>query len=277
MKSWLVVLVMVSMFLALVSCGASPSTTKPEEGYYFLTVEKYRRIVMITEDGTLAIGINAGLYSEFAVDDDQKLLFVAGGSSSTVYNHSSGDFEFQKTLSLSLGYIFCGYGRIAVVRNATDDVDFYDYDGTFIKNVKFKDPADTRAQDVYGIFLDEDTFVLSDGGDHNVIKIRISDGSIEVLKHFDDNLGSIFKHGDSYYVVRGGSMIYKFNETTDPVLIASGLPSLVLGLYVDDNLIYFVSNGECGFYIYNMDTGKYMKKFDFNYPYSLYRISFRNP
>ena len=274
MKLWIVVFVMVSVVLALVSCGAPPSTTKPEEGYRFLTVEKDTGIVMITEDGTSAIGINAGIYSGFAVDDDQKLLFVAGGSDSKVYDYSSGDFVFQKTLSLSSGYIFCGHGRIAVARNTTDDVDFYDYDGKLINNVKFKDPADTRLQNVYGIFLDEDTFVLSEDGDRNIIKIRISDGSIEVLKHFDQNLSSIFKHGDFYYVAVGGSKIYKFNETTDPVLIASGLPSAITGLYVDDNLIYFVSNYGYGFYIYNMDTEEYVKKFDLNYPKLLYRISF---
>ena len=94
------------------------------------------------------------------------------------------------------------------------------------------------------------------------------------MKHFDKGLGGIFKHGDFYCVVVGGSRIYKFNETTDPVLIASGLPSAITGLYVDDNLIYFVSNGGYGFYIYDMDTGKYVKKFDLNYPKFLYRISF---
>ena len=268
MKLWLVVFVMVSVVLALVSCGAPPSTTKPEEGYRFLTVEKDTGIVMITEDGTSAIGINA---YKFAVDDDQKLLFTNNGF---VYDYSTGVFIHQKTLSLSSGYIFCGHGRIAVARNTTDDVDFYDYDGKLINNVKFKDPADTRLQNVYGIFLDEDTFVLSEDGDRNIIKIRISDGSIEVLKHFDQNLSSIFKHGDFYYVAVGGSKIYKFNETTDPVLIASGLPSAITGLYVDDNLIYFVSNYGYGFYIYNMDTEEYVKKFDLNYPKLLYRISF---
>ena|GEM_PF-3626007 len=129
-------------------------------------------------------------------------------------------------------------------------------------------PASTRKQLAYlrlAVFL----FIVK-----NVIKIRISDGSIEVLKHFDKGLGSIFKHGDSYYVVKGGSKIYKFNETTDPVLIASGLPSAITGLYVDDNLICFVSNGGYGFYIYDMDTEKYVKKFDLNYPKFLYRISF---
>jgi len=94
------------------------------------------------------------------------------------------------------------------------------------------------------------------------------------LKHFDQSLGSIFKHGDFYYVVVGGSRIYKFNETTDSVLIASGLPSAITGLYVDDNLMYFVSNYGYGFYIHNMDTGEYVKKFDLNYPRFLYRISF---
>jgi len=65
------------------------------------------------------------IVDKFTVDD-QKLLFTDNGS---IYDYSTGVFVYQKKLSLSSGYIFCGHGRIAVARNTTDDVDFYDYDG----------------------------------------------------------------------------------------------------------------------------------------------------
>lgn len=73
----------------------------------------------------LRLAVFLFIVDKFTVDD-QKLLFTDNGS---IYDYSTGVFVYQKKLSLSSGYIFCGHGRIAVARNTTDDVDFYDYDG----------------------------------------------------------------------------------------------------------------------------------------------------
>ena len=119
-------------------------------------------------------------------------------------------------------------------------------------------------------------FVLSEDGTHNVLKMNIEDGSVEyeILKSFNTALSSIYRCDDTYYIAVGGNSIYKFTETTDPELVVSGLPGYITGLWVSGNSIYFVSNFGHGFYVYNMETKEFSKKFDLNNPYLLYRISF---
>ncbi|MEA2066576.1 MAG: hypothetical protein U9O65_05715 [Thermotogota bacterium] len=164
------------LLILSLSTGAFSSKNFVEEKF-FLTLEN-RTIIKMTEEGTALTGIEA---HEFCTDDASKLLFTL----TEAYNYSSGEFELVWTFDSLKGYIFAGYGKIASVHNDTDDVDFYDYEGKFIKKIKFTEISDNHLQYISGIFLDDNTFLLSEDGNSNIVKINISEESCEVFKPFD--------------------------------------------------------------------------------------------
>ncbi|MGC9384901.1 MAG: hypothetical protein ACP5D6_09900, partial [Kosmotogaceae bacterium] len=241
-----VLLITITIFIILsLSTGAFSSKNFVEEKF-FLTLEN-RTIIKMTEEGTALTGIEA---HEFCTDDASKLLFTL----TEAYNYSSGEFELVWTFDSLKGYIFAGYGKIASVHNDTDDVDFYDYEGKFIKNIKFKEVSDKHLQYISGIFLDDNTFLLSEDGNRNIVKINVSEENCEVFKSFDIGwLGEITKFEDFYYIyVSSDTSIYKFSDLTDPVCIGKEFPYHITGLEVEGDILYFVSNFGKGFYKYNI-------------------------
>ena len=144
MRGYFAVILLIGVVLVLLVNCASIEQPEPEEELYFLTVEKDTGIVLITEDGTSAVGISASSYSGFAVDDTEKLLFVLSGNTVDIYDYSTGDFTLQENFSINVNAgsgvtgIFCGYGKVAVVTNDTDYAYFYTYDGTPIASVRFR-------------------------------------------------------------------------------------------------------------------------------------------
>ena len=241
-------------------------TTNPEKKA-FLTIER-NYIVKITEDGTVSTGIKT---SDFCVDDNAKLLFTLTRS----YDYSTGEFKLVNEYESLKHIISSGFGLIASVHNDTDDVDFYRYDGNFVGNIKFNDPPNNRLQNAYGIFLDENTFLLSEDGNNNIIKFNVAESSFEIFKSFDFGwLGAFYKFHDTYYIYTGGAAIYKFSETTKPMLVNKDFPVHITGMVVEDDFIYFVSNFGNGFFKYDMTEKTMSKVYDLHYPKKLYRISY---
>jgi hypothetical protein len=144
------ILIVINLLYAITSFG---TTTRKE---IFLTLEK-NQIIEITDDGTSSTVIKA---NEFCTDDASKLVFTL----TEAYDYSTGEFELVWTFDSLKGYISAGYGKIASVHNDTDDVDFYDYKGKFIKNIKFTETSDNHLQYISGICLDDNTFLLSKDG-----------------------------------------------------------------------------------------------------------------
>lgn len=234
----------------------------------FLTTER-NYIVKITEDGTVSTDIKA---HEFCVDNNAKLLFTLTRS----YDYSTGEFNLVNEYESLKGYIFSGFGLIASVHNDTDDVDFYRYDGSFVRNIKFNDPHDNELQYACGIFLDENTFLLSEDGNNNIIKFNVAESSFEIFKSFDFGwLGEMYKFHDTYYIyTSSGAAIYTFSETTQPMFVNKDFPFHITGMVVEDDFIYFVSNFGNGFFKYDMDEKTISKVYDLHYPRNLYKISY---
>jgi hypothetical protein len=214
----------------------------------------------MTEEGTASTGLEA---YEFCTDDSSKMLFTL----TRAFSYSSGEFELVCTYDSLKAYIFAGYGKIASVHNDTDDVDFYDYEGNFIKNIKFTEISDNHLQYIPGIFLDDNTFLLSKDGNRNIVKINISEESCEVFKTFDIGwLGEITKLEDFYYIyVSSDASIYKFINSTDPVCIGKKLPYHITGFVVEGDILYFVSNYGEGFYKYSIANNMLIKLFELNF------------
>ncbi|OAA29147.1 hypothetical protein AT15_03925 [Kosmotoga arenicorallina S304] len=262
------ILLSTTFILAEHSASCSPTDTSSKTVESFLTLAN-STIIEISNEGSFTTGIKA---HSFCVDNEAKLLFTLN----EIYDYSSGKFLLLRTYdSLTGGYIYAGFGIIASVHNDTDDIDFYDYDGNFIKTIEFSGNP-VILQSAYGIFLDNNTFLLSEDGYNNVIKVNISDGTAEIFKSFDFGwLGVFAKHEDSYYIyTSAGNAIYKFSASTDPVLIDDGFPAHVTGIVAEESILYFVSNFGNGFYSYNMESGELTKIADLNYPQGLYKITY---
>lgn len=264
----IIIILATTLVLAEHSASCSPTDTSTNRGETFLTLVN-GTIIEISKEGSFTTVIKA---SSFCVDNDAKLLFT----STEVYDYSSGEFLLLRTYNQLKGYIYAGFGMIASVHNDTNDIDFYDYDGNFIKNIRFRENADDNLQNAYGIFLDNNTFLLSEDGYKNVIKVNISEGTTEIFKAFDFGwLGAFAKYEDFYYIyTSAGNAIYKFSASTDPVLIDDGFPTHVTGMVVEESILYFVSNFGNGFYSYNLESGELTKKADLNYPNWLYKITY---
>ncbi|MFW6120980.1 MAG: hypothetical protein ACOC80_08815 [Petrotogales bacterium] len=234
----------------------------------FLTLER-NYIVRITEDGTVSTGIKA---HEFCIDDNAKLLFTLTRS----YDYSTGEFKLVNEYESLKGYIFSGFGLIASVHNDTDDVDFYRYDGSFVRNIKFNDPHDNALQYACGIFLDDNTFLLSEDGYNNIIRFNVVESSFEIFKSFDFGwLGEMDRFKGFYYVyTSSGASIYKFTEIATPVLINNDFPFHITGMVVKDDFIHFVSNFGNGFFKYDFNEKTMSKVYDLHYPKNLYKISY---
>jgi hypothetical protein len=239
------------------------------EEKFFLTLEN-RTIIKMTEERTVLTDIEA---YEFCTNNSSKLLFTLAEN----YDYSSGEFELVWTFDSLKGYIFAGYGKLASVHNNTDDVDFYDSEGKFIKNIKFKEVSNKHLQYITGIFLDDNTVLLSEGGSRNIVKINISEESCKVFKTFDIGwLGEITKFEDFYYIyVSSDASIYKFSDSTDPVCIGKEFPYHITGLEVEGDILYFVSNFGKGFYKYNIANNFLIKLFELNSQDRLYMITYR--
>ncbi|MFO7881049.1 MAG: hypothetical protein R6U52_00760 [Kosmotogaceae bacterium] len=263
-----VLLITITIFIILcLSVGAFGSKNFFEEKF-FLTLEN-KTIIKMTEEGTSLTDIEA---YDFCTDDSSKMLFTL----TRAFSYSSGEFKLVCTYDSLKGYIFAGFGKLASVHNNTDDVDFYDYEGKFIKNIKFKEVSDKHLQYISGIFLDDNTFLLSEDGNRNIVKINISEESCEIFKAFDIGwLGEITKFEDFYYMyVSSGASIYKFSDSTDPICVGKDFPFHITGLEVEGDMLYFVSNFGKGFYKYNIANNSLIKLFELNSPDRLYTITY---
>ncbi len=234
----------------------------------FLALER-NYIVKITEDGTVSTGIKA---NEFCVDDNAKLLFTLTRS----YDYSTGEFKLVNEYESLKGYIFSGYGLIASVHNDTDDVDFFGYEGEHINNVIFDESPNNELQYASGLFLDENTFLLSEDGHDNIIRFNISESSFEIFKSFDFGwLGEMDRFQGFYYVYTSSdASIYKFTEIATPALVNNDFPFHITGMVVEDDFIYFVSNFGNGFFKYDMSEKTTSKIYSLHYPKNLYKISY---
>jgi hypothetical protein len=223
----------------------------------------------MTEEGTASTGLEA---YEFCTDDSSKMLFTL----TRAFSYSSGEFELVCTYDSLKAYIFAGFGKIASVHNDTDDVDFYDYEGNFIKNIKIDETLDNSLQNSYGIFLGENEFILSEDGNNNVVIFDLKEGKCRKFKSFDFGwLGAICKCGDSYYIYTiSETSIYKFNESTDPVLVNKGFPIHVTGIVAENDVLSLVSNYGNGFCEYDLTNKQLNKLFVLSYPDLLTKITY---
>jgi hypothetical protein len=228
-------------------------------------------VVKITEDGTSSTGI---ITDHFCVDDNNKILFTLTKS----YNYSSGELELINEYNLPEGFIYSNYGIIASVNNSTDIVDFYNYNGTFIKSIKIIDEPNHTAQNSFGIFLDEDTFLLSEDGDNNLIQFNISEGTTEIYRSFSDSLqwiGVFYKLGNDFYIYTiTGSSIYKFRKYGIPVLVDESFPNNIAGMIVEEDKIHFVSNYANGYFTYDRTTKEWTKIEELHFPRKLSKITY---
>lgn len=228
-------------------------------------------IVQITEDGTSSTGI---ITDHFCVDDNNKILFTLTKS----YDYSSGELELINEYNIPKGFIYSNYGIIASINNSTDIVDFYNYDGTFIKSIKIIDEPNGIAQNSFGIFLDENTFLLSEDGDNNLIQFNISEGTAEIYRSFSDSLqwiGAFCRLGNDFYIYTiTDSAIYKFRKYGIPVVVDNGFPNNIAGMIVEEDKIHFVSNFANGYYTYDFTSKETEKVLEIHYPKKLFKITY---
>lgn len=166
-------------------------------------------------------------------------------------------------------------GRIAILSNNNDFVSFYELDGSLINKMDMLHEPDNSNQNVGGIFLDKNTFILCEDGRNNILKYDLKEGIVSVLKNIssinDRNitwLGAIThdKATGFFYLSTSGNEILKFTETSEPELVAEGLPGYVSGLWISGDLIYFIARHENGFFSYEMSTKTLNKLTDLENP-----------
>lgn len=173
------------------------------------------------------------------------------------------------------------FDRIAILNNSDDFVAFYGLDGTLIAKMDMLHEPDNSLQNVGGVFLDKNTFILSEDGRNNILKYNIKESSASVLKnisYIDEKyitwLGAITfdKTSGFFYLSTSGNEILRFTEATEPELVAEGLPGYISGLLISRDLIFFTARHENGFYSYDMNTKILNKLADLENPKAMIAV-----
>ncbi|PNS36197.1 hypothetical protein [Mesotoga sp. B105.6.4] len=140
-----------------------------------------------------------------------------------------------------------------------DTVTFYDMKRKSAGKFDMLHDADNLLQNMYGIFLDERTFVLSTNGQDTVLKYLMETGQILPIARSEyGKLSSIyFDQGENEYYIA----------------IAEELSSNLTGLVLVGKTIYFTANFGNGLFSYGIDDGKATLLTPLNYPTSLVAMS----
>lgn len=157
-------------------------------------------------------------------------------------------------------FFVVGYDKIAILCNANDDVHFFSLKtGEFINKALIKEgSSDGNWQNLSGFFFNENTLIVCEDGNNNIIKINVNTGESNIFLHIDECgwLGKITydKKSDKAYAYGSGGFLFEIDMYNPEKyeILSSGLPQHITGLTRLKDSIYFVSNWDAGFYEFNL-------------------------
>ena len=170
-----------------------------------------------------------------------------------------------------------GAERIAVLSNRHNDVRIFSDSGESIKTVVMEEASEVGAQNVSGVFVEQDRLLVSEDGHGNAMLVRIDDGVALPFTEIDgDWIGHLVldEAGSTAYVARQPASIIRFSAHSPAEAIFSrelvaDLSNVPTGFTVHPDSILFVSYHGDGFFEFDPSTEQVEQIAELDNPTSL--------